>query len=421
MPHSFYCLCPLCFAEDSLSDDRCYNCDALVRFDNRGIQAADTYMSVPNYYQLLQKALKVESMPNAVDKSGVEPQPLRQSGPAMLRRGDSQLPFSGYHRIFQMILALPRPVLKGHLAIFPDHIEFRRPTQKFRWELQTFCCVTTNGHRFEFRTRGEDYYQIEFEAESELKYEIIFRKWLQDGYRRLGRESIAEFQPQIRTQPSRLPERTWALQPARRKEPRYVLERTIMGGFAGLVRVLLLPFVKVTIEGRDTWSGFERGIVIANHQSAADGFILGAHLDHHVAWLTKSTSFGSWFPRNFLKWTLSIPTTRYRTDVAVIRFVRNMLKKGIRVGIFPEGERCWDGQIKPFRRGTVKLLIAAGQPIYPVIFKGAFEFWPRWASAPKTSHIRITICPPFSLLPNGGTIEEQCCFLEDFFREILSD
>ena len=420
MPHSFYCLCPNCLSEDSFTDSICNACGAQAEFNHHGIQLGEKHFFTAEYYQFLQTHLTVERKDQRATRLDSDARPLRKSGAATLLRGDQLHDFSGYHRIFRTVLENPRPVASGYLQIFPDHIEFCTDAETFRWELKAFSCVTTNGHRFEFRTAGQPFYQIEFESESELKYEILFRKWLQAGYQRLGRNEIYEFQPHIRDVPLKLPRRIWDVGPRKQKEPRYLLERLVMGGFARFVRLLLLPFVRVEIAGRDVWAGFERGIVIANHQSAADGFILGAHLDHHIAWLTKSTSFGSWFPRNFLKWTLSIPTTRYRTDVAVIRFVRSTLEKGIRVGVFPEGERCWDGQIKPFRRGTVKMLIAARQPLYPVVFKGAFEFWPRWASKPGKSDIRIVICPPFSLLPDRASVDEHCQFLEAYFREILA-
>jgi 1-acyl-sn-glycerol-3-phosphate acyltransferase len=48
------------------------------------------------------------------------------------------------------------------------------------------------------------------------------------------------------------------------------------------------------------------------------------------------------------------------------------------VGVFPEGERSWDGRLQPLRRGTIRLLLKAGVPVIPCGMVGTYEVFPRW-------------------------------------------
>jgi 1-acyl-sn-glycerol-3-phosphate acyltransferase len=65
-------------------------------------------------------------------------------------------------------------------------------------------------------------------------------------------------------------------------------------------------------------------------------------------------------------------------DPQVARVTLNLLAKGQAVGVFPEGERSWDGELKDLRIGTVKLLLKAGVPVIPCGIIGAYEVAPRW-------------------------------------------
>ncbi|NIW80730.1 MAG: hypothetical protein GWN16_15270, partial [Calditrichae bacterium] len=161
--------------------------------------------------------------------------------------------------------------------------------------------------------------------------------------------------------------------------------------------------------------------VILNHQSALDPFITGAFWDRHIAFLTKSTSFIHWLPRLLLRWAMALPTTRYQTDPQIITIMDTLFKRNTRIGIFPEGERCWDGKLQAFKLSVVKILMSSREAIYPLVIQNTFKFWPRWATFPRRAKIKITIAPPFCLVDNYFSIDEQRQFLEDYFRDILQE
>ena len=85
----------------------------------------------------------------------------------------------------------------------------------------------------------------------------------------------------------------------------------------------------------------------------------------------------------------AFPVRRYQTDVVAVRNALRVLQKGHLLGVFPEGERSWDGQMLPFKQGTLRLMLAAGKPIIPVGISGIYELMPRWTHRIKRVPVRI--------------------------------
>ena len=74
----------------------------------------------------------------------------------------------------------------------------------------------------------------------------------------------------------------------------------------------------------------------------------------------------------------AVPVRRFRVDPQAVRVALRLIGRGKGVGVFPEGERSWDGMLQPLRRGTIKLLLKAGVPVIPCGIVGTYEIFPRW-------------------------------------------
>lgn len=150
-----------------------------------------------------------------------------------------------------------------------------------------------------------------------------------------------------------------------------------------LARELVRPLARVRVEGREHLPATGPFILVANHQSVLDPIFIQSNVSRPVHTLTKSTQF-SRFPFTWLlPRILALPTRRYRVDAHVVRMMLRRLAQGEVVGIYPEGERTWDGTLQPLRRGTLRVLLRAGVPIVPCGISGAFELWPRWGKGPR--------------------------------------
>jgi 1-acyl-sn-glycerol-3-phosphate acyltransferase len=123
--------------------------------------------------------------------------------------------------------------------------------------------------------------------------------------------------------------------------------------------------------------------LLPNHQSAVDPVLVQSVLRREVHSMTKSTQFSSWAMRWILIRLGAFPVRRFQVDPHTVRMTLRLLDEGEGVCIYPEGERSWDGRLRPFRTGTLKLVLRAGVPVIPVGIQGTFEFWPRWLSVPQ--------------------------------------
>jgi 1-acyl-sn-glycerol-3-phosphate acyltransferase len=75
--------------------------------------------------------------------------------------------------------------------------------------------------------------------------------------------------------------------------------------------------------------------------------------------------------------------------VLAVRNAIRVVQQGHILGIFPEGERSWDGRMLPFKQGAMRLVLALGQPVIPVGISGAYGLMPRWTH--KIERVPVTI------------------------------
>lgn len=137
-------------------------------------------------------------------------------------------------------------------------------------------------------------------------------------------------------------------------------------------------------------------LIIANHQSILDPLLIQAFCPRPVFTMAKSTQFSHPIMRWLMLRALSFPVRRYQIDPQAARTVLDHLRHGHGVGIYPEGERTWDGALQPPRLGTIRLILKAGVPVVPTTISGAYDVWPRWHTAIRPGPIHICFGSPIS-------------------------
>jgi len=125
-----------------------------------------------------------------------------------------------------------------------------------------------------------------------------------------------------------------------------------------------------------------------------DPIFLVAASDRYIRFFTTAemmrTSLGRWlFTR-----LGSIPIHRYRNDPQGVRELLRALKEKEIIGLFPEGERSWDGNPLPVSDRVKKLLVKLDVPIVPAQIDGNYAVFPRWAKIPLPGRIVIGFHPP---------------------------
>jgi 1-acyl-sn-glycerol-3-phosphate acyltransferase len=76
-------------------------------------------------------------------------------------------------------------------------------------------------------------------------------------------------------------------------------------------------------------------------------------------------------------------------DMAALRRTLELARAGETIGLFPEGDRSWDGASTPLRPGAGRLVRRLGLPLVLARQRGNYLSHPRWAERPRRGEWRI--------------------------------
>jgi 1-acyl-sn-glycerol-3-phosphate acyltransferase len=161
-----------------------------------------------------------------------------------------------------------------------------------------------------------------------------------------------------------------------------------------LVKTGLRLKYRIHVEGTENIPKKGGAVFLCNHTTLIDSFIIGCFLPRKIYYMTKSTEFESRARRLFFYVSRTFPVRRYDIDPISLRNAMRVLDFGGMVGIYPEGERTWDGQMLPLRTGTIRFLLAAGVPIVPAGISGAFQNQPRWGGKIGNPDVYLSVGRP---------------------------
>jgi 1-acyl-sn-glycerol-3-phosphate acyltransferase len=173
----------------------------------------------------------------------------------------------------------------------------------------------------------------------------------------------------------------------------------------GAIRPLLRLYCGLEHPPADTVPAEGPLVVVANHRSYLDAFLLVAAFPRPIAFLTTVEAFRRRADRWLLERAGCIRLRRHSPDPWALRRVLRTLRAGGVVGIFPEGERSWDGGPSPILAGVSRLLNLADAPVLAVRIEGSYRLWPRWGRGPHRSRVRFLWGEP--VRPTGGLQTEH--------------
>lgn len=140
--------------------------------------------------------------------------------------------------------------------------------------------------------------------------------------------------------------------------------------------------------GRENVPATGGALLISNHASHLDVFMLGVPLRRPLNYVARSTLFVPVL--GFLIRSLGgFPIEREGFGVSGVKETLRRLRRGGVVVLFPEGTRTHDGNLGPLKPGIAALVSRAGVPIIPAGLAGTFEALPRGRSIPRRHPIRI--------------------------------
>jgi 1-acyl-sn-glycerol-3-phosphate acyltransferase len=139
--------------------------------------------------------------------------------------------------------------------------------------------------------------------------------------------------------------------------------------FTPLCHLLFRPW----IEGEEHIPATGPAILVSNHISAGDTFLLPAMIRRRLTFPAKAELFAgrgvgprivAWFLRHVGQ--LPMDRSGGRASATSMDGVLGVLAKGELLGIYPEGTRSPDGRLYKGKTGVARLVLRAGVPIVPV-------------------------------------------------------
>jgi 1-acyl-sn-glycerol-3-phosphate acyltransferase len=163
------------------------------------------------------------------------------------------------------------------------------------------------------------------------------------------------------------------------------------------------------VEGRENIPLTGPLVLVANHVSLLDPFLLVFGLPRWITFVAKEELFRPLFLRFWLRWAGALPLQRngkVKEKQRILESARKALDEGSVLGMFPEGGRSLDGKLGKGRAGSALIASRTGVPVLPigiagtVTVHGASWLW-------KRPHIVVNIGRPFRLPPTNHRISKS--------------
>jgi glycerol-3-phosphate dehydrogenase (NAD(P)+) len=123
-------------------------------------------------------------------------------------------------------------------------------------------------------------------------------------------------------------------------------------------------------------------IIVSNHRSFLDPFIVSACVHRPVYYVAKKELFGDRLQGWFLNGLGAFPIRRGESDEESMATARMLLERGQALLIFPEGTRTRRERLGKPRSGAGRLALETGAPVVPTVLCGTDRVRRGWRVRP---------------------------------------
>ncbi len=177
--------------------------------------------------------------------------------------------------------------------------------------------------------------------------------------------------------------------------------------------------MKVRVEGRENIDPRQSYVLVSNHQSQYDIFVLYGWLGVDFKWVMKQElrrvlGIGVACAR---LGHIFIDRSNHAAAMATLEAAKKRIVDGTSVIFFPEGTRSRDGKLMSFKKGAFRMAADLGLPILPLTISGTRDVLPAGTSDLTPGSARLTIHPPVAV---DGTTAADVARLCDEVRRIIA-
>lgn len=169
-------------------------------------------------------------------------------------------------------------------------------------------------------------------------------------------------------------------------------------------RLSLRLLFDVEHEGKEHIPRAGPGIIIGNHPTYADPWLVGLATRRWITWMAWEDAFGWPVVGPFIRAMGAFPVNVERPQPSTIKAALQVLGEGRLLGVFPEGGRSQGFDLDPPRRGAPRIALLAGVPVVPVSISGARRAWPRERPLPGRGKVVVRFHEPIdarAVLPDA--------------------
>ncbi len=136
------------------------------------------------------------------------------------------------------------------------------------------------------------------------------------------------------------------------------------------VKLIILLAIKRDIKGIEHIPRKSALILASNHLNVGDPSVLTGITPRRIVWMTKQELFD--IPVVGILYHLfgCIPVRRFQADLRALRRSQEALRRGLVLGMFPEGTRSGESGLGQGEPGTALIAMRTNSPILPVAIWG---------------------------------------------------
>jgi 1-acyl-sn-glycerol-3-phosphate acyltransferase len=158
-----------------------------------------------------------------------------------------------------------------------------------------------------------------------------------------------------------------------------------------MIRTYLKSRSKIVIERNDTIDLKPPYIILSNHVTNWDPLYINLFVKEPISFIAGDSLFRNPLLKRVLDYTGAIPKTKFISDTRTIRRMLKAKKHKRVIGLFPEGNRNWDGNTEPLTPATAKLIKLLDVPVVIATISGGHLSHPRWAEHHRKGLISISL------------------------------
>ena len=182
-------------------------------------------------------------------------------------------------------------------------------------------------------------------------------------------------------------------------------------------RMLLLPF---RVHGSENLEGKGPHVIVANHASYLDGFVLVSIFPSTPCYVVKGELANQFFARILLRRLGAEFVERFDAQRGADDADRLMqvVREGRPVVFFPEGTLTRAPGLRPFRMGAFVAAAQAGVPVVPVGIRGTRTVLRSDQWLPRRAPLRVLIGEPIA--PSGNDLAAAAALRASAWERVLS-